>query len=262
MKILRRNTCEWVDVKFNFERGYIYDLDNNIIYDYEILATENDERDKYVKCLGCGEMVRNTKKAIKDHQDIASSSNHCLTCRLLRRSNTELKKEKYTLNPDGTYTYTMNSTCKLVCANTYYSSPDINSEDARKKCRYASCAEKGVGNSHYFFGEYPDAFDYLATVDALDEKTWEFVDYSRRSCSYKARKRFCLNAFINCKGIIYEFYTTYRNRSLRFVYSKKYDQIFWICGREYKKTPEYVIPETRIQEIKALVAKIYHTEEN
>lgn len=261
MKILYRKTCEWEDVNFDITSNYIIDKNDHQIYEGNILAIEDDERKKYVKCVNCGELIRNTKAEIKKHYDRALNSNHCLTCRYMNYKSITEEKPKYTLNPDGTYSGIIKVSRKLMC-NANYSREDINNEKARTNCIYARCSQKGIQNLNSFFLDYPDAFEHLATVDTLDNNMWTFSYYCGDECRYKINKRFFLEAAINNKGIIYEFCCQYRGYNHRCIYSKKYDKLFWIWGGRYQNKPDYSISESRINEVKTLISQLYCTKEN
>lgn len=260
MKILKRATCEWEDVTFNLKNRKLIDKVENTLYDSDIFAVKDDERNKYVLCKNCGELILYTEQEIKKHQEKASSSEHCLSCGLLRRRNVKMEDENYTLNSDGTYTYNTRQSCELVCTNNY-SSKEINTADARKGCRYVNCAQKGVEKQFHFFAKYPDAFDYLATVDAFGD-AWSFVEYFSRFCMYKANKKYYLAAYVNNKGIIYKFKTTYRGNDFEFVYSKKYDKIFWCQCGTYEEKSNYSISDIRMKELMMMMHNIYNIEEN
>ncbi len=261
MKILDRQNCEWVEAHWDAHYNTITTQDGLRIPESQIFAIEDDERDKYVVCASCGEMIPNTKAAIKKHQELMSKSDKCFNCKYLRETNVKTDKKSYTRNEDGTYNYVAKVTSKLLC-NVTYSYNDINSENANKNCRYRQCAEKGVKKIESFFAQYPDAFDCLATVDALDSKIWEFNYIPNHNvCMYKAKKKFTLYAKVNSKGIIREFDCVYRGYSNYCVYSKKYDKLFWLDGNRYMDRPYYNISDARINEIKTLISQIY-TKEN
>ena len=263
MKILLRSSYEWVDAIFNKENGKILNAETgNIIYPYQIVSIEDDERTKYVMCKGCGEIILNTPEVIYEHQHKCESSKACLTCKTMRQDVKESLDSEYILNEDGTYTVMIKNKAQLLCGNSYWHPADINSKDAREMCKYVKCKTKGVHHFDDFFITYPGAFDKIATVDVLNPKKWEYKShiYGDNGFYYQAKKRFRLYAQITNTGIISEFEYEYRGRSYRFVYSPKYNQIFWFENGDYTNKNIYYLTEKRLQELRDTVAEIYTKE--
>ena len=261
MKILLRKDFKWYECTFDFKRGSIITTDNNIIPENDIVAIQDDERSKYVKCIHCGEILRNTKKAIAEHCSKKCDEKACLTCSYKRAKVVNAGEYKYVPLPDGTYKEKYESTVSLYC-NLRYSSIDIKSEQARTGCKYRNCAEAKENYTQLdgFFIKHPNAFDDLPTVDALDEKVWTFDSRYNNKFIFKAKKRFTLYANANEKGIITDFIYKKRYSSYSFVYSKKYNQIFWMNGSSYSTSKPYELTSTQFDELKKVIENIYNYE--
>lgn len=262
MKALLRSNYQWIDVKYNPSNGCIVGADDVPLADGDIIATEDDERSKYVKCAGCGEILRNTKKNISEHISKGESSESCLKCAYMRIANQTIENNRYTLNPDGTYTATIKSKCKLTCGLTYRGM-DINDDRARSNCKYTHCKEKGVVTFDSVFVKYPNVFDDVITVDALDFRKWKFYSKSSARCTYKAKARFNLYAMVNSMGIIEYFRYSYRSYNADFMYSKKYNKIFWMSRSGYDENISRYgisVTDTRKQELLSMVSDIYNKE--
>ena len=259
MKVLLRESYKWIDAKFEPSKGIITTTEGDKIDEAAIVSIEDDDRKKYVRCVACNEIILNTKKAIEAHNKKCETSKTCLTCNYLRRGSTALKNEKYVQNDDGTYMLTTKMQCKLFCG-LRYSSLDINSKDARRTCKYAGCKSTVPVPIEDTFTKFPEAFNQVATVDALDPKNWTF-DNAKSNIFYKAKRTYNLLAEINEFGIIKCFVYMYRGYSYRFVYSKKYDKIFWMQYGNYREKSPISMLSSRAENIKKLVSEIY-TKEN
>ncbi len=200
-----------------------------------ILSIENDPRRKYVQCKMCGSVIKNTKKAIEEHAQLAKSSKACLTCKSLRFDNEKNLKESFVKNDDGTYTKTNKSVCTLTCDYTYRR-PSIDDDKARAGCRYRNCSIDTVEPAENFFTKYPDVFDDMATVDAIDMSKWQ-IDCRRSDnwVDFKWKGRYNIIIRTTNLGIIDRFICSYRSDDYDIVYSKKYDKMFILSYGEYNE---------------------------
>jgi hypothetical protein len=260
MKVLLRSDFKWHECGFNTSTGRLLLKDNpNSISDTDVISIHDDERKKYVQCDHCGEILKNTEKAIKEHCSKKCDEKACFTCPYLGEQKYDSKVSKYTLLPDGTYKVKREETASLQCRLNYRRLP-INSQEARNSCKYRNCkeSEDNFKPINSFFIEYPNAFDELLTVDALSEKEWTFCSHYSNRFDFKARKKFTLYARANAKGIITEFIYKQRHDNYSFMYSKKYNQIFWINGG-YSLNKPYNITATRLEEIKKVIERTWET---
>jgi len=233
-RVLLRSDYRWHNVCWDGKSSR-FSLNKNYINPIEIVSVENDPRTKYVQCTKCYSIIKNTKKAIEKHAQLAQSCDPCLTCQYLRFSGETELKESLVKNDDGTYTRTKKTVCSLTCGNSW-AAPPIESVKARKACMYNRCGANTVAPIDDFFIKYPGAFDDMATVDALDMSKWQ-VNYknSDGSIDFKWNGRYNLHANITNLGIIDKFKCNYRNNSCQIVYSKKYDKIFALSWGVYSE---------------------------
>lgn len=234
LRVLLRSDYRWHDASWEGNTSRL-SIGRNRISPTDIISVENDPRTKYVQCTRCNSIIKNTKKAIEKHAQLAQSSESCLTCEYLRFSGETKLKESLIRNDDGTYTRTEKTVCSLICGNSY-SNPLIESEKARGVCMYRYCGTNTVASIDDFFIKYPGAFDDMATVDALDMSKWQ-IDYKDTdgSVDLKWRGRYNLRVHTTSLGIIDRFISNYRNNNYKLVYSKKYDKIFVLSWGEYSE---------------------------
>ena len=234
LRVLLRSDYKWYDARWDGRTKFL-SINKNHLNAVEIVAIENDPRTKYVQCTKCHSIIKNTKKALREHARLGLSSKSCLTCKQLGSRNETTLKESLVKNDDGTYTRTKKTVCSLVCDNSW-SHPSIESATARQCCIYSRCHEQSVARIEDFFIKYPGAFDEMATVDTLDMSKWD-VDYkySDNSVRLKRKGRYSMYAHITNLGIIDRLECHYRSCTYRIVYSKKYDKMFAIMYGEYKE---------------------------
>lgn len=263
MKILLRSDYKWYEATFN-KQNKKFEIDQNVyrggLDETQIVSIKDDTRNDFAICNGCGEVIPNTKAAIKKHLELGTSSQACFHCKKMKEcSATVIGERKYTLNEDGTYTITEKRNATLCCTNnSWYDGPSIDSERARDRCKYASCASKGVQTWSDIFTKYPGLFDELFTVDALNKKKWKFETKYSNYVEFKATGSLRLYARINNYGIIDRFVYSYRNYNYEFVYSKKYNKIFWLnYGKYIEKVPSSNITAANLAKILEKVKEVY-----
>lgn len=258
MEVLLRKNYQWVEVTFNPTTGSINNAEGKEILLIDIVSIKDDERSKYVICKNCGEIIRNTAANLEKHHNKAANSGACIKCKSLRVYHDKELSRKYELNADGTYKETVKTECKLTCTQRGYSArTDINSADARISCKYAQCRENGVRSFEDVFSTHPEVFDKIATVDALDNSRWTLEGREADGTFvYKAHQRIRVYAIVNSMGIIDHFEYCYNRSSYRFVYSAKYNKVFWFDGPGYNEK-SIDVDRSKVAEITATVAKIY-----
>lgn len=264
MEILYSKDLKWYPCKCdnrNMRLNIIFDDRAITIGETEVIAVKNDERKKYVKCLQCGEFIPNTKKAIAEHAAKKINESSCFDCPYVRCDFLNDIHNKYKPLPDGTYERTNKSKVKFTCGINWRRT-DISSNESRINCKYRNCTDnkENFVPIATFFGQYPDAFNDILTIDALNEKEWELDAKFRDTFIFKAKKRFTLHAEIDYNGIVKHF--TYRNRKnwCNFMYSKKYNQIFWMIDGKYKTSSPYFLDNDRKEEINKVIEKLYNYE--
>jgi hypothetical protein len=257
MEVLLRKNYQWTKAKFDISTGSITKEDGAKIAPTNIVSIRDDERSEYVICKNCGEFIRNTPEEIEKHYNKCTNSDACMKCQSLRvNANKELSRE-YELNDDGTYKEIIKNECNLTCSVSYSSAPDINSEDARSRCKYARCRSAGTKAIEDIFTKYSEVFDSIATVDALDSKVWT-LDHREPDGMflYKAKKRFRLYAAVNSMGIIDHFIYAYERDFMNIAYSAKHEKAFVMNYDLYENINRH-IGDTRVKEIVATISKIY-----
>jgi len=234
LRVLLRGDYCWHDACWDIQSNK-FSVDGNIVKHTSIVSIENYPHEKYVRCTKCGSIIKNTKKAIQEHAQLALSSKACLTCRYLNGRTMKNLKESLTKNADGVYIKTMKSECLLTCGYAY-SNSSIDDVDARNKCQYRHCGADTVGLIDNFFAKYPGAFDDMATVDALDMSEWQInCRHAGNALEFKWTGRYSLYVHTTGLGIIDRFECNYRNNIYTIVYSKKYDKMFTFNWGEYSE---------------------------
>ena len=106
MRILLRNYNgeQYVWKKAEMKSATKFALeDGGEVRQADIVSISRDNRKKFVKCSACGEIIRNTPEAIKEHRDRASTSATCFGCKYMREMGSKQLSVKYTLQEDGSY---------------------------------------------------------------------------------------------------------------------------------------------------------------
>ena len=131
MKILLRdfNNKEyaWFDAEFDIKTNR-FKINDCPIYEFNIVAIHEDNRNQYVKCSVCGKSFKKGSEEITAHITPITDSSKCLGCNYLRVKTENNSSLAYKKNDDGSYTRTETKHCILGCARTY---PLINIETDR-----------------------------------------------------------------------------------------------------------------------------------
>ena len=259
MKVLLRSDYTWHDAKWNpVQAAFNIDGYTDRIIATQIVSVKDDDRNKYVKCKNCGETILNTPSAIKKHYELSKTSKTCLSCGSCRRKNSKMMDEKFIVNDDGSYNITTKTNAELYCNYGFWNGPGIDTEDARKQCKYHRCEAAGMEVYKDIFSKYPGIFDDILTVDVLVKKKWEFVTKeSNGDCEFKIPLKFNLYAVVTSKGFIDHFYYLYRNSRFNFMYSPKYAKIIWNIWNGYDENAPREVTSTTIEKITKKIIELY-----
>lgn len=256
-----RNGEQYVWKKAEMHSATTFALeDGDYVYQTSVVSISRDNRKKFVRCSSCGELIRNTPEAIKEHTDRASTSATCFGCRYMREGESQQLSAKYTLQEDGSYLVNAKKKTMLYC-RVRYISRDINSQEARENCRFKCCATAEMQPIEDVFTKYPGLFDDIITVDKILENGFtEKIEYTHRGVThYKLKGRNHITAVVNKLNIVDRFVIGYRSQSFDVVYSKKYDKLFLINGSSYKEyNSSESIPDKTLESIKKKIASLYN----
>ena len=235
MKILY-NDFRWHDATYDSinHRFEMSDRPDLSARETNIIAVKDDDRATYVRCPACGESILNDPELIEAHRNRSTTSAACHTCHKVRPYDIVTKSQEVVPNGDGSYTVTKTETMHMMCGFNYYDRPDIESQEARERCRYRGCLNAHMEVMQDTFTKYPGLFDTIPTVDALDKNRWS-IDHVRNGYTYflcKGASR--IYAAVRSDGIIEYFYYAYKRRCYNFRYSAKYNKIFWMRYDTYE----------------------------
>lgn len=243
MKILIKdgvNNLVWKDAVYKDRK--FYSTEENWCRElYDIYSVKDDNRNKIVVCSYCGKEIPNTPSAIKAHQNMVNRSNKCFECDYLRHRNSTVVSQKYVLNDDGTYTESTKRNVNLCC-NITWSYHDINSDAAKRNCKYARCETAEFRHIEDFWTRYPGAFDEFITIDRVLDGGYKNIHKSTNEIDIVLNGKVNLTAIINNQGICYEFLLHYRKRYYILRYSKKYNKA-WIISYGFKELSSVDISE-------------------
>ena len=236
-----------------FKQNGTYECEGNSINETDILTVLEKEND-FVTCSACGQLIKNTPKAIREHIARKESYKGCLECQYLKTRENKNQKIKYALNEDGTFHRVLNDDVRLICGASYLYA-NITSEERLQNCPYAKCSKETISSNNGFFDKYPNAFDEMITVDAI-----KFKDIHSRANKtiLQLRCRGVINACVNNKGIIDWYEIRTKNDSMQVYYSKKYNKLFMRHYGKYKEVaPNYVCSDDKLNYIKKTIANLY-----
>lgn len=260
MEVLLREFGEeyyvWKEATYNKGEFALAD-DSSKINQINILAIRNDNRNDFVECAHCGEIIHNDPKSIEAHFAAQEAKRDCFHCSELSYSNIGNINVQYIKNDDEIYTRTAMDKVKLYCGKYSWNRSLIDSPAADATCKYTQCRRKGVKEISDIFAKYPDLFDKQATVDALNEKNSTYEGYSRGFFVYDLKCHNAVKAYVNPLGIINHFTISFRTHTMIAFYSAKYDEIFFKNGEEYSENVPYDISDTRYNQAKAKISALY-----
>lgn len=233
------------------------------VYPVSILAIKDDSRKNHVVCANCGELIENTPAAIEKHFSDMEAKRDCFKCNSLSKNVVKSSSASFTKNEDGTYNVTENFDAVLKCRQSYYNSPSIDSEAAKKICIFHRCRKNGVTEINDVFIQYPDLFDKQVAVDVLIAKKFTCDGNVNNYFEYDLKCRNTVKACVNKLGIIDHFVIKCRGYRYNTYYSAKYDQLFFSSnGRDYTTDMPYNMTENKYTQAKAKISALYKEEES
>jgi hypothetical protein len=253
-KILRDTDYQWKKAIYLWKYDRFICDDMSAVNMHNLIAIENDPRNKYVQCNNCGAVIENTEEAKAAHANEYKSISKCTTCERLIKSKIEDKTISTDTISEDEFEVTHKSTYKMYCR--YNMKNNLLSEAKESKCKYMLCNKfETLGGIH---STYPGLFNKLATSANLTEDKWTFKENDGSMYSYKARKRFTLHAYVNKMGIIRYFKLKHDDFQYTIMYSQKYDKIFsWDDVKNDWVPLDTQIPETVYENVRAFIANIY-----
>lgn len=249
--------------KFGNESYVVKDieLDNNAykcedkgVSETDILTILENKHNEFIKCSNCGDVIKNDAKSIKEHISRKDSHVGCFTCDYVRTAESKNQKIKYALNEDKTFHRSLTDDVKLECIASYPRN-DIMNSATKIRCRYAMCSKETLVTGNTFFSKYPNAFDDMITVDALNFK--ELHEYNGWTILV-LKCRGAIEAYANKNGIIDHFEVRTRYDSRNVYYSKKYNKLFYNKHGHYlEMESDYYWSRDKIDYIKKTISNLY-----
>jgi hypothetical protein len=261
MKVLLRNfdneVYVWKTVKYV---NGIMTVDGTNIGETNIVSVEDDDRGDYVTCSACGTILKKGSKEYEEHKHRADSSETCLSCNNLCRTSTRKISTTYKKSDDGRYIVETKESAKLACSWTY-PRVEIESDAARRHCRYSSCKNATMNAFEDIFIRKPGIFDDIITVDRIIEagyKKENTYSYGSDETFYALKGRNRIYAVVNKMNIVDHFRVEYKRRVCDVYYSKKYNE-FYMRGRNGYTAwvADYDMSSSTVTYIKKKIAELY-----
>lgn len=262
MKVLynKDGTLKWFECMWN---GKEYRVCDTAISENTIMSVRDIKKKMWVRCTGCGEIIRNTPASIRKHKERGADSSYCFKCSKLGINERKVNIRNFTKNENGEYSMVKKAEVTLTCNNNrYYRIPRIDSHERLTTCQYARCHNAEFEEVKGFFEKYPEAFDKMATVDAILQNGYHERHVMSDKEAYRLKGRNDITALINKQNIITHFDIYYKGNYFKDIhYSAKYDKLFKYDAysnslREW--TPDiYEMPSTTYNYIKSKIASLY-----
>lgn len=257
MSVLLRDTYRWTKAVFDTKSNRIIVQRVGSVDPWNIVDIKNDERLQYVWCKNCGTILLNTDAAKNEHTNMHKQIDVCLGCRYFKKDSRINKSSKITINEEGKYILSTSDEYNCYCGIEYGWTEIGRAKES--SCKYLHCNTFDTLDD--FHVRYPHAFNKIATVDALDSKKWK-IDPDKHNAEYyafKATKRYTLLAQVNKMGIIDCFVYKCYDTTKIFVYSEKYNKLFWKADFDdiSDTCPTTSIDEARYNELLEVVSNIY-----
>ena len=261
MKILLREYGReryvWKSAKYN--KGY-FCVDGEDQPQHNIVSIDNDNRKKYAQCSCCGQIFRKGDlHKFQEHKENAIKPETCFGCPHLYVDGSCVKRKKYTVNFDGTFSEMLEREVSLKCSRTgswaYY---DINDSRTINYCKRRQCGDAKLEEINDFFTKYPGVFDDIITIDKLLDAGYDvgtLADYGVTQIIAEEIE-YVIQAEVNRIGIVDCFNIYYDDDWYRVYYSRRYDNLFWY-HREYKEWLHPLMSTELKNEIKEHIAKLY-----
>lgn len=261
MKILLRKFENkyyvWKDAVYKDGHFHVDDIN---FYNTDILAVKDDNRKDYVRCVNCGELVKNDPESIEAHFAAQEAQRDCFKCRSLRKYSYNNITADVVENKNGTLVIHETYEATLKCGQAWYNLPSITSDDAKKICIHYRCRNMGVAPINDIFMQYPDMFDKYITVDVLNANKFDYSEYRFGYFEYDLKCRNSVKAYVNELGIVDHFVIKYRNYRYVAYYSAKYDMLFFYENGNYSTRMPNYISETKYNQAKAKISALYKEE--
>ena len=228
-----------VYVNVKYEENKFFTADGERVYEINIIDIARDTRNQYVKCSICGQLVKNTPEGIAAHKEERAKQKNCLKCPYVREGiNKNDAKVTYSEDPanPGRYIVKRKYSTTLNCNVAYWSHP-INTAEADQHCKYYACQNANMIEIVDTFTKYPNLFEILPTVDMLIQKRWKYEYRSNEYMIYHHPTMTTLKAYVNSKGVVYQF----KIGDYPAMYSKKYNKLFYIGSEKYSTSFPYSI---------------------
>ena len=266
MKILLRNYKDkyyvWKTAEYkNGEYCIRTDDDHELrINQTDILAVTEDDRNSFVTCAHCGEVIKNDAASIEAHFAEREAKRNCFECEHMSTYGQEKKREvKYTKNADGTYHIETSCDSMVGCGFNSWKYSNIDEESTKRNCQYHQCRAKGVQSIEDVFTKYPGLFNKSITIDTLQKKglnnrrpngiaSWA-IDLGLRGNT--------LYAVVNELGIVDRFIVRHRYSQYDAFYSDKYDKMFFVSGGKYTEELPGEMSQAKCNSAKRIIKALY-----
>lgn len=257
----------WKEAQYAKEDFFV---DGRKVHEVNIAAVDDCDLSGYIYCVNCGERIKDEPGAFEQHCTEREKSRDCTNCEyLLISKNSDGPIRQIIINEDGTYTVNeMWNNSSLLCSRGY-GRYRIDSNEALEMCKYTYCRKYGARQSNNLFERYPNAFDTVITVDALQEKKFKFdhlTDNYRNAgiedksfFLYDMKSRGTIKACVNHLGIVECFKVISRESEYYFHYSEKYDKLFYVDGRKYCEGCPCYVTDRKFNELYKKVKELYES---
>lgn len=264
MQILLKSygTKEYVWEKAAYKNGHYYvtlDGEDILVNKTNIVSVKGIDTNKVV-CNYCGEFIDNTPEAIEAHFAKSESKKDCINCEYLKFGNNKNGlKRIITQDSNGHYFVKEEFSSDLYCgANRLHMESIENKAYVHANCPHLRCRYNGVGKPTEFFHKYPGAFDTAITVDNLNANKLRFDGRNGGYFLYDMKSRDTIKACVNNSGIVECFrLSMYSTGTHYFVYSEKYDKLFFRSGSNYEENAPYWIKQYKLDEMKKKIKALY-----
>lgn len=260
MKVLLRKYGDkyyvWKDAVW---KAGCYYIENEEIEVTDIVSIKEDNREKYVRCIHCGTIIKDDLKSIEKHFADEEAKKDCFNCSCLRLSSQTNMKQAYTKNEDGTYHRVATSDVTLLC-NQFWPARSIDHPDVNQGCVCYQCRKSGTEPVSDVFMEYPGLFDKQITVDVLKANGFEYDGYKNGYFEYDLKLRGSLKACVNELGIVDHFLVKYSYYSVWVRYSEKYNKLFYIDRGNYYGNEKVSVSTSKHNSVLKKISTLYKEE--
>lgn len=246
---------QFVYVNVTYEDNRFYTAEGERLMETNIVDVARDNRNKYVKCSACGELVKNTPESIAAHKEERAKQKNCLKCPYVREGYGKgTVKTSYAEDPNNPGKYIVKKKYSVgLCCGANYRQPTINTQEADDYCTYYACQNADMIEISDNFTKYPNMFEVLPTVDMLIQKRWKFEMLADKYMIYHHPTMTTLKAFVNSKGIVYHF----NIGGFYAMYSKKYDKLFYCGGDKYSTRFPYNLNDSKKVSAAAKIKELF-----